>query len=323
MCDTSSLGSSPAREGDVRAAIGAILANKYKGGPSTSDPDSTVMKQVFEFWGEWMHEATTSSPIPAESFHAYNTVALNVLAGAAARQDKHVLSIVPALHQAAASQHLNGEIVAKSLGLVVKQNELLTSDNHAVVKRFYKQWAYSQLVEPLLQDAQPATADSHAAARYRVTILSIVSHCPFTVYQDDLEHLIRLLVTALNNPSGLSEEVAWSQAVSALEILADIFANEPGALQGHLREIVGGTTRVYQECSLKKEKSAAVQPTTRAACRKLALQVLGVIPTRFEERHVLPYAPPTQRMLAVACGDPVRKVREVARLARANWAKVV
>jgi DNA repair/transcription protein MET18/MMS19 len=51
--------------------------------------------------------------------------------------------------------------------------------------------------------------------------------------------------------------------------------------------------------------------------------VLGAIPTRFEERHVLVYAPPTQRMLAVACGDPVRRVREVARAARASWARVV
>ncbi|SPQ19382.1 dcc86b40-8844-4b3b-a523-be8dc16f91f1 [Thermothielavioides terrestris] len=320
MCNVTDFGSSPSRESDIRAAIGAILANKYKGGPSTSDPEVVVMRRVFDFWANWMKEATTSAPLDREAFHAHSTVAMNVLAGAAARQDKHVLNLVPALHQAAASQHLNGEIVAQSLGLVVKQNELLSPNNHAVVKRFYKQWAYSHLAKPLLQDAQPAAADSHTAARYRLAILSMVSNCPFAVYQDDLEPLIRLLVTALNNHAGLSEEVAWSQVAAALEILADILANEPDALKGHLRETIGGASRVYQECSRKIE---AVQPVTRTRCRKLALQVLGAIPTRFEERYVLSYSPPTQRMLAVACGDPVRNVREVARKARASWAKVV
>ncbi|KAK4153940.1 Dos2-interacting transcription regulator of RNA-Pol-II-domain-containing protein [Chaetomidium leptoderma] len=319
MCDTSNFGHSPLRESDIRAAIGAVLANKYKGGPSTSDPESIVMKRVLDFWGNWMKEATTSpSPTDSATFQAHNTIAMNVIAGAAARQDKHVLNLIPALHQAAASPHPNGEIVAKSLGLIVKQNDLLTADNHAVVKRFYKQWAYSHLVKPLLQDAQPGSKDSQAATRHRVAVLSVVSSCPFTVYQDDLDLLIRLLVTALNNRAGLSDEVVWSQVVSALEILVEILSNEPDALRGYLREVIGGTTKVYQECAAQQQGGGV-----RTTCRKLVLQVLGAIPTRFEERHLMAYSPPTQRMLAVACGDPVRRVREVARKARANWAKVV
>jgi DNA repair/transcription protein MET18/MMS19 len=320
MCDASNFSASSPRESDVRAAIGIILANKYKGGPLTSDSESLVMKRVFDFWGNWMKEATTSAPMDLDTFHAAITVAVNIIAGAAARQDKNVLNLVPALHQAAASQHANGEIVAKSMGLIVKDNDLLSSENHAVVKRFYKQWAYSHLAKPLLQDAQPAAKDTHAATRYRVVILSVISNCPFTVYQDDLEPLIRLLITALTNRTGLSSEVAWTQVVSALEILVAILSNEPDALKGHLREIIGGATKVYQECSQKD--TTATQPATRNTCRKLALQVLGAIPTMFEERHVLRFSPPTQRMLAVACGDPVRKVREVARKARANWAKL-
>ncbi|KAK4240642.1 Dos2-interacting transcription regulator of RNA-Pol-II-domain-containing protein [Achaetomium macrosporum] len=323
MCDTTSFGHSALQESDVRAAIAAILANKYQGGPSTSDPESLVMKRVLDFWGNWIKEATTSSSVDTESFPYYNKIAVNVIAGAAARQEKHVLGLIPVLHQAAASQHPNGERVAESIGAIVKQNDLLTPDNHAVVKRFYKQWVYGHLTRPLLQEAQPAAKDTHTATRYRVAILSVVSNCPFTVYQDDQEPLIRLLVTALKNRAGLSEDVAWSQVVSALEILAEILTNEPDALKGYLREIIGGATEVYQECVQKKGTVAVVQPATRTLCRKLALQVLGAIPTRFEERHVLAYAPPTQRMLAVACGDPARKVREVARRARRAWAKVV
>ncbi len=323
MCDTSEFGPSPSRESDIRAAIGAILANKYKGGSSTSDPESRLMKQVLDFWGNWLNEATTSSPLDPETFRAYNTIAMSVIAGAAARQDKHVLALIPALHQTAANQHPNGEILAQSLGLIVKQNDLLTPDNHAVVKRFYKQWAYSHLAKTLLQTAQPvATGDNHTATRHRLAVLSVAGNCPFTVYQDDLPLLLRLLITALTNRAGISApEAAWAQTVSALEILAEILAHEPDAVRGYLREVIGGATAVYQECARRKE--GGQQQQVAVVCRRLALQVLGAIPGRFEERHVLAYAPATQRMLAVACGDGVRKVREVARRARASWAKVV
>ncbi|KAL2256310.1 hypothetical protein VTK26DRAFT_1861 [Humicola hyalothermophila] len=336
VADTGNISLSSARVSDVRGAIGVILANKYKGGPNTSDPDYSVMKQVVQYWSKWLHEVTTSStPEEAELFRAANTIATNVIAGAVARQDKHVLDLIPALHQAAASRHPNGEIIAESTGTVVKTNSFLTAENHAVVKRFHKQWAYTHIAKPILEDAQPGgSRDAHVATRYRVLILAVASNCPFTVYQDDLEPLIRLLVTALSNSAGLSDAVVWTHALSALEILVEILSHEPGALKGHLREIVGGATKVYQELlaaaqeAQQKNKAAAAAAaaattTTRTACRKLALQVLGAIPTKFEERHVLAYSPPTRRMLAVACGDPGRKVREVARVARGNWAKVV
>lgn len=278
------------------------------------------MKRVLDFWGNWLKEATSSAPLDSATFGALNTVAMNVIAGATARQDRNVLSILPALHQAIASQHSNGEIVAKSMGTIVQQNNLLVPENHAVVRRFYKQWAYSHLARPLYDDALPGAKDAHTADRYRVAILSVVRNCPFNVYQDDLEPLVRLLVTALTaDRSVLSEEASRTQVIAALEILVEILSNEPDALKGHLREVIGGTTRVYQECSQRNAGGVS----SRTACRKLALQVLGAIPTRFEERYTLPYSPPTQRMLAVACGDAVRKVREVARTARANWAKVV
>jgi DNA repair/transcription protein MET18/MMS19 len=325
MCDTSAFGTSPSRESDIRAAIGAILANKYKGIPSSSGPD--VMKRVLDFWGDWLKEATTTSPLDPATFSAYNTIAINVIAGAVARQDKHIPTLIPTLHTTLTTPHPNSELLAQSLGLLLKQNPLLTAENHALVKRFHKQWAYTHLVKPLLQPAQPAASNDAAAAaaatRSRVAVLAAVANCPFTVYQDDLPLLIRLLVTALSSSRKeiASEEVAWSQVVCALEILVDILGNEPEALRGYLREVIGGVTGVYQVCAERKQGGR--QGAVKTVCRRLALQVLGAIPTRFEERHVLVYAPPTQRMLAVACGDPVRRVREVARAARASWARVV
>ncbi|KAH6854510.1 Dos2-interacting transcription regulator of RNA-Pol-II-domain-containing protein [Chaetomium sp. MPI-CAGE-AT-0009] len=306
-------------ESDVRAAIGAILANKFKAGPMTPVQEVEVLKRVLDFWGDWLKKETADpSPAGSTAFRAHCTTALSVIAGAAARQDPHVATLIPALHQAASALTPKGEILAVSLGLIVKQNPLLSADNHAIVRRFHKQWAYAHLAKPLLQPAQPGSpgSDPLAATRCRVAVLSIVANCPFTVYQDDLAPLIRLLVTALGHRAGLSDDTAWSQTVAALEVLVEVLGSEPEALTGHLKAVVGGATGVYQEC-------APQRGAVRTLCRRLALQVLGGIPGRFEERHVRAYAPPTQRILAVACGDPVRKVREVARAARGSWAKVV
>ncbi|KAL2178493.1 Dos2-interacting transcription regulator of RNA-Pol-II-domain-containing protein [Thermothelomyces heterothallicus CBS 202.75] len=331
---------SPSRESDVLAAIGAILANKYKGGPSTADPESLLMKRVLDFWGNWLGEATTTKPTEETTFRAHSTIAMNILAGAAARQDKHVLSLIPSIHQAIPSPHPNGEILANSLGLVIKQNPFLTPESHSIVRRFYKQWIYTHLAKPLLGPAQPGGSEEpNSAARYRAAVLSVVSNCPFAVYQDDLQALIRLLITALLSATATETGAAaaspftWSQIVAALEVLVEILTHESEAMKGYLREVIGGVTKVYQaSCPPRTRDTETVgdggpaqreQQQQRAVCRRLALQVLGGIPSRFEERLVRAHALPTLRMLAVACGDQVRKVREVARTARGSWARVI
>lgn len=281
------------------------------------------MKRVLDFWGNWLKKATASTDVSPEDFKNLNNVAMHIIGGAIARQEKNVIELIPILQQAAASPQVNGEAVAQSLGIIVKANELLTPESHAVVRRFYRQWAYTHLVKPLYELARPTAENSLAATRYSLVILSIVSNCQFTIYQDDLEPLIRLLVTALTSRSKISEEVAQSHAISALEILVEIILNDSGALKSYVKEIVSGTTNVYQESMPKKTLAQPVKPAILTQSRKLALQVLGAIPKTFEERYTLQYAPQTQRMLAMACGDPVRKVREAARSARANWAKVV
>lgn len=322
ICDTSDLGSSP-RASDIKAAVGAIYSNKYPAGPAASEEYQTL-KRGLEFWTNYIKNAVRSSDIDSGSFHSFTNVAMHTVAGAVARQEKFVLDLIPILHEAAASPSPNGEIVARSMGILVQPNsEVLNKESHANIKRFYKQWAYNFLVRPLYDLARPGSdKDPKATARYSIMILSVIKNCPFTVYQDDLESLLRLLVTALSNKkddSVLSEEAAQAQVIAALEILVDILANEPSALKGFLKEIISGTTKVYQE-SATSNKTLHKTLTT---CRKLSLQVLGALPKTFEERYLLSFSRPTQRMLASACGDPVRKVREAARSARANWAKVV
>ncbi|KAL2269775.1 hypothetical protein VTJ83DRAFT_1959 [Remersonia thermophila] len=334
MCDTSALGTAPTRESDVRAAIGLILANKV---PSSSDP--AVMQRVFDFWNKWWNDATanaSSSTLDPATFSFHNKLGMHVLAGAAYRQDSRVLALLPTIRQAISSgPHPVARAVAASVSLLVRLNDILTRANHAVVKALHRQWVYAHLAKPLLQDAQPTggSGDTAATARCRAAALSIASHCPFAFYQDDLALLVRLIVLNLSaagraDSEAAGEEDAWEQALAALGILDSILHHEPDALKGYLREVIRGATGAYQACLLPASSSSAGglpegerSWPTRAKCRLYALRVLKVIAERIEDRLLVAYAPPTNRMLAVACGDPTRKVRLEAMAARDRWLK--
>lgn len=322
MLDTTNTKSTPSPWTEIRAAIGAILANKYKGPTSTSP---RFLKELVNL--------ATSSPADTDPavFEANNKIAMNILAGAAARQDKSVLEAIPLLHASISSSDnaSNSELAAQALGIIVQDNEFLTPGNHAVVKRFYKQWAYNYVAKPLYDLALPTKSDPATSARYTAAILAIVANCPFTVYQDDLEPLVRLLVTSISPSRPQSTllsnpEIARKRTVSALEILIEILTHEPGALKGHLKPIITSGTALYHSSSIRQtqESKSGISLVDVVMSRKLVLQLLGAIPTKFEERHLLAYALQMKRVLATACGDSVREIRKTAILARENWNKI-
>ncbi|KAK1829878.1 MMS19 nucleotide excision repair protein [Podospora conica] len=325
LCQPFDSESLPSHKYTTRASIGLILTNKYKGGPSTSDPDSLVIKRVLNFWGEKLQAASTSSN--RQPLETLNTIAMHVLAGAVARQDKNVLDLVPILRVSLASDHPNSSALAHSLGILVKDSDLLSPDNHAVVRRFYKQWTYSQLAKPLYESALPAVdKPSPAAAKYRAAILSIVSNCAFSVYEADLEPLVRLLIITLGGHT--ADPGGREHLAPALEILVEILANEPDALKGHIKAIIDSAMAVYDGClpgsqAGETRAAAARRNAALTASRKLVLQALAAMPKKFEDSVLVSFSLPLQRMLGLACGDPVREVRQVARMARESWVKVV
>ncbi len=330
VCDGQDVASLCPYQSEVRASVGLVLANKYKGGPSTSDPESQTIQKILGFWANQLRQQSTSEETNFETFASLNTIAMNIIAGAIARQDKNVLDLIPVLKEAIAGDTASSEIVARSVGILVKDNDLLSAENHAVVRRFYKQWVYSHFAKPLYALALPGKEGHTAAKRYRTAILAIVSNCSFSVYEADLEPLTRLLITTLSDSSGSSGQTSPEQLVSALEVLVEILSNEPDVLKSHLKAIVSGALDAYDAClpeNFNKAKGAAPSSAAKrdlgsTTARKLVLQALGALPKKFEERHLLPYAPRLQRTLALTCGDPIREVRQIARLARVNWAKV-
>ncbi len=318
MCDLDRLGSVTWLVSQVRAGIGAILSNKYLGGPGTSDPESKTLKNVLEFWGKQITAGTSPDCDPELPFKAYSTMALYIAAGAVARMDRSAVKLIPAIHAAIASPHENGELMSRSLEILVAEIPFLSAENHAVVKPIFKQWIYSQALQPLYAKALPP-AKGLEASRYTSAILAAVKHCPFTVYEADLTELIRLLVTTVSKRTvaPATEALSLAQATAALGILLDILAADSAALLPHLHTLINGAVELHAAAA-----SAQRRDPHAATCRRLALQFLGALPGKFEERHLLAYTPQTQRMLAAASGDPAREVRRVALLARESWSKV-
>ncbi len=232
------------------------------------------------------------------------------------------MKLVPAIHEAIASPHKNGDVVANSCSILIRSIPFLSTENSVVVKPLFKQWLYSHMVKPLYSKALPP-AKGLEASRCTVAILSIVEHCPFSVYAEaDLDPLVRLLVTAMSQPAGAAEAAPWTQATAALHILLDILSSDPSALLPHSNTLVNGAVQLHSIASTLSNNAALCKDPTLAACRRLALQLLGALPGKFEERHLLSHAPQTQRMPAKASGDPARDVRKVALVARDSWAKV-
>ena len=310
-----SIGSLPMRSGRasfVTGSIFTILANKCGGGLFGSDQCRQMFGHVLEFWKSELESFPTYLGEKNTYPEAWAVPALSILAGALARQDKEALGLIPLVHEAIGA--VADQALARSTQILVQDKVFLTRESHAIIKPLYKQWAYVHLVKPLYRMALPISATLPRAENYTVTILSILKHCPYAVYADDTAPLVRLLLTSLLNVPSLHDKQA------SLQILQRVLRNEPGAVRDHLKTIIDASIKVY-ELTLIPSTSTAPD-TNLAACRKLVLQLLGELPERFDERHLLHYSPRMQRMLARASGDPVREVRKAALVTRNVWARV-
>ena len=314
MCDTDTVAERPRQASHVRNAIVTILANKYRGGPSTADPERLTFKRVLEFWKSRIQEDAAAPPSgdKSTSQEPFNNQALAVMAGSIARQDRDTLCLLPLLNGAVEGDEPSDKVTARSMETLIREKNFLTKESHAVIRPLYRQWAYAHLVKPLYALALPVNQSQPQAENYTVAILSILKHCPFTVYGDDVEPLVRLLITSLVKFHTLPDLLA------ALQILLEVLRNDPDAVKEHLKAVIEAVVKVHQFTF----GASSARNSAAPGCRKLVLQLLAELPGRFEVRQLLPHAPQMQRMLATASGDPFREVRRAALAARESWMRV-
>lgn len=318
MCDTDTAATRFGGGSYVRSSIVTILANKYKA-PSAADPSRLTFKNVLDFWESRIkddlaavapskNEVTTSEP--------FNPQALSIMAGAIARQDKDALNLLPLLKTAIELDSPDNKTTARSIEVLIREKSFLTKETHAKIGLLYRQWFYARGVKPLYELALPVNAARPQADNYTVAILSILKHCPFSVYGDDAKPLARLLITALLELRPLPDLLV------TLQTLLEVLRNDPDTVKEHLKAVIDAVLKVYDLALGGAASPSKARSQAAPACRRLVLQLLAELPGKFEERHLLPYAPRMKRMLATASGDPFREVRKAALVARESWEKV-
>lgn len=359
-----------------QAWIVALLVNKYKPSPSGMD-----FKQVVQFWQSRLEKNMASYNVEGTEAAIDLERVLPVLVGAFPRQERAVLPLIPLVHKAIGLPNAVGTALACEIDAVVDDNGYLQTDMHAVIKPLYKQWAYAYLVKPMYDLAVSASSDAQlsredaarSAEQYTIAILSILKHCPFAVYESDIEPLVTMILAVLRT----SDSVQHIRL--ALYLLQQVVRNDAAALKYHLRVILNALQQVYRvnlmpasnaqpKMGMERQKlyrdqlaapgsndnyryhlapyystnpptpdpdlstppvhqSTATQTEqprqppskTNVACRKLALELVGDIPGKFEDRYVMPFKGDMNHFLDSCCGDPVRELRRLAVEAREGW----
>jgi DNA repair/transcription protein MET18/MMS19 len=308
----------------------AVLANKYQPSPSTF-----TFKQVVQFWRDRIVQDLPSWNPPTQVMLTFDIGrVLDILIGAARRQEKEVLGLIPFVHKLLGIPDFPGDAVAEEMGRLIGEEEVLQSEGHAVIKPLYRQWVYAHVVKPMYEHAFPIKSDASeavttAAERHTAAILLMLKHCPFAVYEPDTDRLVSMILVVLKT----MHEGEFTRL--ALGLLHEIMRNDHKALRYHIRAIIDALTEVYKAhlgppkatagtenkelehiAASKKDK----RPLSKAAaCRREALEMLGDMAELFEDRYIMPFRGTMNQFLNSCCGDPVRELRWIAHQSRDKW----
>lgn len=211
-----------------------------------------------------------------------------------------------------------GHVLARGFDVFFRPHECLTKEFHAIIKPLWSQKAYIQLVKPMLPLAWPKKSGNQASelvlANYSIAILSSIRHLEYTIYQDDAADLVRLILCVLRNlPVGVDVE-------TALRVLETITKESTNVLEPFLNSTIDSCTSIITSPGPQPGDRRMVRVSAR--CRNLAILLLGYLPGRYEDRHLLGSVPRMERLLSVACGDRVREVRKTALATKLVWANV-
>jgi len=316
----------------ARAAVGALIANKYREDPNDANSTSYV-HTIITAYDDFISSAVWNSARPsAAEFEVQFVTAMRTVAGAAVRLHRTVLELVPNLRDAMSSGSSYGEIIARNLGALVDvdycpigaeeaaeraRTSIFRPGNHTVtIKPLFKQWLYNHLVKPLYERAGPQATGG--VANFSTAIVTFVVHCPFAVWSDDLDAVVRAALLAIRDRASLEDKdfAIMAKALNILKAIPEVEADD--ALGGHVAALVDGATRAYFRANMGGD---ARRPE-RKECRTRALELLEAIPARIDHVRLVPHVPQMYQFLADACGGRSRELRQLALKAKDKWEAV-
>jgi len=270
-----------------------------------------------------------NKPFPPGARHH---LAGNIFAVVAGILRRHLGSSLHTLYDGlrdAPSNPEEGHILARKFDLLFRPHPCLQPEYASLSKRMWPHSAFAQLVKPMIPLAWPKRSTPETdlvCANYSIAILSSVRHLAYEVYKEEVADLIRMVLCVLRTlPVGPDVEVALKVLWIILQEATDDVEPFLKSVIVACTEIIGnGTSDGKERVSWMPEGYMPVDRTGRAAnsCRNLAIMLLGFLPRKFEQRHLLDSAPQMKMLLHRSCGDKVREIRKTALTARLAWADV-
>ncbi|KAI0136377.1 Dos2-interacting transcription regulator of RNA-Pol-II-domain-containing protein [Xylariales sp. AK1849] len=221
-----------------------------------------------------------------------------------------------------------GRQLAQCFEILVSEKECLKKENHALVKRLNRQWIYQKTVVPYLDRCFPAAAgvagpgiDDRVATNQSVAVIAIVKHLDYDIWHSDAAQIIRVIIRSLQK-FGVSKDIN-----NVLAVLLKVLDQDPELLKQHLTPLITHILSIYEMARNVMDTLQHITDPSKdklskrdaAMCRKSCLEFLKRLPGIYETQYLVPHRQIVLRGLSVACGDPVREVREAAIVARQAW----
>ncbi|EHA53624.1 hypothetical protein MCOR27_001727 [Pyricularia oryzae] len=326
LADISTADSFPVRTQKVRDRFVTLLANKWLPKATAAGPQRDVWKQTVNA----LRQMLENSLAEASATHAGMRIeqyarALGFAAGAVARRDRDVEGLVKILASLPAALGEHGKQMAPRLEGLLAAKSQLSVQNHAILRPLSEQWVYISVLKPKLEQSFPITQDRPQGVVNAIAVVHVLKHMEFTVYAEDTDRITRILIASVSSPKRLADVEA------ALQVLRQILANKSDAVKDQLKAVVAGAISMVtsgleqshdQQATPTDAAALTVNPGNPALCRRLSLQLLQEVAEKIDEQLLRQYKAQISRVLATACGDPVREVRQSAMSARSSWAKL-
>ncbi|KAH7326357.1 Dos2-interacting transcription regulator of RNA-Pol-II-domain-containing protein [Stachybotrys elegans] len=310
---SSTFTSSDPATASINRAILTVLSNRFK-----VESLEALISDIEQHAASSLKAISTSDSSAISQVTSLFAIANGMIRRGDGRRAPNILQLL----REAPSQHATGYRLARRLEMVVAPQSFLSKENYAVVKPLWMQKAYMELVKPMLAVAtgadaarqEPLVKTSHA-----IGVLSLVKHMDFSIFEEDVDEIIRIsIMTAQNLGIGPDTE-------AALEVLKKTLSDASEKAQSHLRSLVNVCIQSFSTRVSSSQRPEWVPEDyeggqSSVACGKLALEILGAMPSLFEAPQLLPFAAVVSKELTVGCGYHVRELRKLARLARAAWA---
>ncbi|KAM0287761.1 hypothetical protein ACHAQH_000293 [Verticillium albo-atrum] len=237
----------------------------------------------------------------------------------------YLSKVIAAITQGPADQKI-GHVLARRVGLLFRDQDCLRKEyNPKLFSPLWRQRAYVEIVKPMLAKAWGTGANSQdntlVTANYSIAVLSAAQWLDFTVYEEDADDLIRLIICVARNIG------AGPDLEAGLTVLLRICSSAPDKVRPFAKSVIRECGAVLEGKGESRNEEwmpagfHQLDSTGRSSkqSRRLALRLLGALPAYCGRRDLLSASALVRRSLARASGDSVREIRRAALEARAAW----